>query len=238
MVSPEIAPPEEPSAPAAPPSAGRRREEGARRARGGEEPEREEAQSDEKMNDETPTPSPQPLSAQAVAVCEACGRFIEYWGFKSIHGRVWAYLALSGRPCAQSVVASALGVSKALVNQAISELVSYQLVRQTDERHHAPYEANLDVWPVIVEVLRRREWALIEEARASLSALIESLEALPLAERPFSLERARELLQMSEWAQGLLRLLINARLPQTQERWVSWFSKAMQLSDKIKTFLS
>ncbi len=43
---------------------------------------------------------------------------------------------------------------------------------------------------------------------------------------------------MSEWAQGLLRLLINARLPQTQERWVSWFSKAMQLSDKIKTFLS
>ncbi|MBM4292175.1 MAG: hypothetical protein FJ138_12660 [Deltaproteobacteria bacterium] len=171
-------------------------------------------------------------------MCEACGRFIEHWGFKSIHGRVWAYLALSGRPRAQSSVASALGVSKALVNQAIGDLMSYQLVRQTDTRHHAPYEANLDVWPVIVEVLRRREWSLIEEARTTLSALIETLEALPAAARPFSLERARQLLQMSEWAQGLLRLLINARLPQTQERWLTWFGRAMQLSDRIKTLLS
>lgn len=189
--------------------------------------------------DPTPSAPPSPeLSAQAIAVCEACGRFIEYWGFRSIHGRVWAYLALSGRPCAQSAIASALGVSKALVHQAVTDLMSYGLVRQTEERHHTPYEANLDVWPVIVEVLRRREWALIEEARATLSALVVSLEALTPTERPFSVERARQLLQMSEWAQGLLRLLINARLPQTQERWVTWFGKAMQLSDKIKSFLS
>ena len=34
------------------------------------------------------------LDRRVLEVCDAIGEFIEYWGFKSIHGRVWAMLAL------------------------------------------------------------------------------------------------------------------------------------------------
>lgn len=181
-----------------------------------------------------------PSSALLVEFCEACGDFIAYWGFKSIHGRVWAYLALSGGPLPQRHIAERLGVSRASVNLAIAELASYGLVKPTSELHHAPYVANLDVWPVIVEVLQRREWPMIDRARRALEALILYAEE---AEREggalsFEPERARQLLQMTEWAQGILRILINARLPQTQDSWLLWFSKAMKLSDKIKGLLS
>jgi|GEM_PF-607237 len=185
-------------------------------------------------------PSTQVADELLVEFCEACGDFIAYWGFKSIHGRVWAYLALSGGPLAQRHIAERLGVSRASVNLAIAELASYGLVRATSELHHAPYIANLDVWPVIVEVLQRREWPMIERARRSLEALIAYAEHTQERKGAlaFEPERARQLLQMTEWAQGILRILINARLPQTQDSWLLWFSKAMKLSDKIKGLLS
>ena len=173
--------------------------------------------------------------AALLAFCDACGDFIEYWGFKSIHGRVWAYLALVGEPHAQSVIAQRLKVSRSSVNLAVNELASYGLVKATSELHHAPYEANLDVWPVIVQVLQRREWVLLERARADLEQLINaSAEEKTSAVKT---ERAQQLLQMTEWAQGLLRLLINARLPQTHDSWLLWFGKAMKLSDKIKRLI-
>jgi DNA-binding transcriptional regulator GbsR (MarR family) len=180
-----------------------------------------------------------------LSFCEACGDFIEYWGFKSIHGRVWAYLALLGEGHSQAELAKRLGVSRASVNLAISELASYGLVKPLSDRHHAPYEANLDVWPVITQVLQQREWSLIERARLSLERLIElapqveasaALSTEPPAEL-FKLERVKRLLQMTEWAQSILRLLINARLPQTQDSWLAWFNKAMKLSEKIKGLL-
>ena len=177
-----------------------------------------------------------------LSFCEACGDFIEYWGFKSIHGRVWAYLALLGEGHSQAELAKRLGVSRASVNLAISELASYGLVKPLSDRHHAPYEANLDVWPVITQVLQRREWVLIERARVSLERLIElapqasvaGAQPTTLHTEAFKVERVKRLLQMTEWAQSILRLLVNARLPQTQDSWLAWFNKAMKLSDKIK----
>ena len=44
------------------------------------------------------------LERRIVSVCDACGDFIEYWGFKSIHGRVWAYLTISARPLSQTEI--------------------------------------------------------------------------------------------------------------------------------------
>jgi len=188
----------------------------------------------------------QPLGAGAQSAdelllefCEACGDFIAYWGFKSIHGRVWAYLALYGGPLAQRQIAEALGVSRASVNLAIAELASYGLVSPTSELHHAPYVANLDVWPVIVDVLERREWPMIDRAKRALEALLAHAERRGESSAlNFQIERVKQLLQMTEWAQGILRVLINARLPQTQDSWLLWFGKAMKLSDRIKSLLS
>ena len=182
------------------------------------------------------------LQRRVVAVAEACGDFIEYWGFKSIHGRVWAYLAISSKPLSQTQVARALKVSRALVNIAINELSDYGLVRRISEQRHAPYEAVFDVWPVIANVLREREWMLLETTRLALEAAITEIERSesPLTEEEemlssrFNVGRLEMLLQMTEWAQGILKLLINARLPRATDRWGAWMTKAIRLSHSLK----
>ena len=40
------------------------------------------------------------INRRVMEVCDSIGDFIEYWGFKAIHGRVWALLALSTDPLA------------------------------------------------------------------------------------------------------------------------------------------
>ena len=69
------------------------------------------------------------MTLRILGVCDAVGAFIEGWGFRAIHGRVWALLALSRAPMPQTVIAETLGVSRSLVSLAISELMEYGLVR-------------------------------------------------------------------------------------------------------------
>src|SRR4051812_41709734 len=61
-----------------------------------------------------PPPGRDPLTTRIGQVCDAVGAFIEYWGFKAIHGRIWALLALRNGPLAQAEIAKTLGVSRAL----------------------------------------------------------------------------------------------------------------------------
>ena len=200
------------------------------------------------------------VDQRVLEVCDACGRFIEYWGFKAIHGRVWAYLALTREPISQRTVADALQVSRSLVSMAISDLCSYGLVSSVGEHRNAPYRANLDVWPVIAEVLRRREWMLLEEARISLEGLLAVLEH-PAPEPPssapeaaleqggapdpegaaaarFHLPRLRRLLRMTELAQQALRLLIAARLPplyeEGEEGQRRWLQRARRWTSQLR----
>jgi len=159
------------------------------------------------------------LSRRVLSVCDAAGAFIEYWGFKAIHGRVWTLLAIHRTPMAQTQVAEMLGVSKALVSSAVSELTAYGLVKPVSEKRNSPYVAVIDIWPVISEVLREREWMLIETARLALEATLEEAEiqdasGLP---NPFDTKRIRLLLSITETAQGFLKVLVALRLPKTAD---------------------
>lgn len=191
------------------------------------------------------------LTRRILAVCEACGEFIEYWGFKSIHGKVWAYLALSKNPLSQSHLAKSLGVSRALINMAIADLQRYGLVKAVDERHHAPYQAVLDVWPIITDVLRNREWLLLEKARLTLEAALMSAEHVKQHQdchtndqehhksiEQFNIERLEQLLHMTEWSQNILKILINTHLPQQKEKWGPWLERALKLSSKLKSIVN
>ena len=192
------------------------------------------------------------LNRRILAVCEACGEFIEYWGFKSIHGKVWAYLALSTFPRSQSHLAKRLGVSRALVNMAIADLQRYGLVKAANDKHHSPYQAVLDVWPIITDVLRNREWILLEKAKLALEAALISAnqakeEMMQQTEgtdytqasqqEDFNIERLEQLLQMTQWSQNILKILINVQLPQPREKWTNWIEKAMKVSLKIKSIV-
>ncbi len=179
------------------------------------------------------------LSRQIVQVGDAIGAFIEYWGFKSIHGRVWTLLALHDGPMAQSEIARALDVSRSLISGAVSELTDRGLLRPVGDHRNAPYEAVNDIWPTISNVLRSREWMLIESIRMTLEAALEELEYAESVGHPlrWKTDRVRMLLAMTELAQNLLRMLMSVRLPQTTDRFGAWFKKATTLANRLRSMV-
>lgn len=179
------------------------------------------------------------LTLRILAVCDAVGAYIEGWGFRSIHGRVWALLAMHDGPMAQTEIAEVLGVSRSLVSLAISELADYGLVRATADARNAPWEATWDVWPTITDVIRSREWMMMERARQALEAAA--------AEAAFAREngettrwnerRVRLLLTMTEFAQATLRTVLSIRMPRSLDALGKWLEKSARGVDRLKSLL-
>jgi DNA-binding transcriptional regulator GbsR (MarR family) len=156
------------------------------------------------------------MTRRVLRVCDAVGEFIEYWGFKHVHGRIWALLALRKEPISQAEIGRTLRISRSLVSESMRELTELGLVRPTSDRRNTPYQAVFDVWPTIADVLRSREWMLLEKARNALEAAVGEAE-LRVArgiELPWDLDKMRMLLRMTELFQSLLKFLIAMRLPE------------------------
>ena len=116
--------------------------------------------------------------------------------------------------------------------------MGYGLARPTGDHRNAPYEAIIDVWPTISDVLRSREWMLLEGARIALEGAIEEAEynrATGTRSR-WDVDRMRMLLTMTELAQGLLKLLISIRAPKAAERFGGWLKRAGGLAGKLRRF--
>lgn len=176
-----------------------------------------------------------PLTRRIRHACKAAGEFIEYWGYKEIQGRVWMLLALSKQPLSQSQVADTLQVSRSLISGTIAELTEFGLVRPISDHRNAPWEAVLDVWPTISDILREREWMLVESTRLALESTIEEA-YFSDDDCPYDLERMKMLLTMTELAQALLKMLIGARIPKTAEELEGWFGKASTFLKAIGAF--
>lgn len=190
----------------------------------------------EQAAERTLSPSQERLQRRILRVCEATGEFIAWWGFKSIHGRVWALLALSRGPLSQADISRTLGVSRALVSGAISELTEFGLVRSDGDHRLAPYEAVMDIWPVIADVMRRREWMLVERARVALeAAIVEAEVAKQLGEEvPYDLDRMRLILGLTETAQAFLKILMALRVPRSLDAMTGWLGHASRLTTRFK----
>jgi DNA-binding transcriptional regulator GbsR (MarR family) len=157
------------------------------------------------------------MTRRVLRVCDAVGDFIEYWGFKHVHGRIWALLALRKDPISQAAIGRTLGISRSLVSETVGELAGFGLVRPTSDRRNAPYEAVFDVWPTIADVLRSREWMLLERAKGALEAAVVEAEIRMArgTEIPWDIDTMRMLLKMTELFQTLLKFLIAMRMPQS-----------------------
>ena len=176
------------------------------------------------------------MTDRVLQVCDAVGSFIAWWGFKAIHGRIWTVLALSKSPLSQAQISRTLSVSRALTSGAVRELEGYGLVRTVGTGRLAPYEAVIDVWPVISNIMRQREWMMMETARMSLEAALEEAE-LGLetgAEGPWSTERIRLLLGLTEMAQALLKILIKLRVPRSKDALGTWLGRAARLMSSLR----
>ena len=188
---------------------------------------------------ESTTPSaqsPDRLTQRVLQSCDSVGEFIAWWGFKAIHGRVWTLLALRGAPMSQAEISRMLSVSRALVSGAIHELMGYGLVRSVGTGRTAPYEAVMDVWPVISDVLREREWMMLESARVSLEAAVDEAELAQDtgARIAWSLERMRVLLGLTEMAQTFLKILIKLRVPRSRDALGLWLGRASTFMSSLR----
>jgi DNA-binding transcriptional regulator GbsR (MarR family) len=176
------------------------------------------------------------LTQRVMHVADTVGEFIAWWGFKGILGRVWTVLALRGEPLSQAEIARLLGVSRALVSASVAELLDFGLVRRSGPHHHAPYEAVLDVWPVIADVLRTREWMMIEQARVALESAIEEAEVSAHHGQPvpWKIDRLRLVLGLTETAQAFLRILVKLRVPRTIDALGGWLTRASGLIQTLR----
>jgi len=175
------------------------------------------------------------LTLRIVTACDAVGELVEYWGFKKVQGRVWTYVVLSRHPRHQNEIAEALEVSKSLVSLTVTELMERNLVRAVDDRRNAPIEASLDVWPTVSEILRSREWMLLESARVALEDVRAELEWQEEDDRQYNIEHVSRVLSIIELVQSLLKVVMSVRRPEPATGQESgWMQKASSLIGQLR----
>ncbi len=118
------------------------------------------------------------------------GSFIQYWGFKKIHGMIWAHVWLAKNPIDATTLVKRLDVSKALVSLAIKDLLKYDVIQILDkgDRRKMFLIPNLDVQTVISNVLKNREAMMINSILKSQD-LVEKLD--PKLKDKFDLDSDR-----------------------------------------------
>jgi len=139
------------------------------------------------------------------ALAELVGEFIRYWGFRKIHGQLWAVVYLSKRPMSGVELVEFLGVSKALVSPALRELEDEGLLVQVESENAKTkrYAAVEDVEQVIRQVLKRRERPMMEKISSTFQDLKTNVSD-PSALTPDRLVRLETMIQSAHLALTML----------------------------------
>ena len=138
------------------------------------------------------------------------GSFIRYWGFRKIHGEIWALVYLAKQALSGVEIAAHLKVSKALVSPAIKELEAEGLIRQSDSENSKTkrYRAEEDVVKIIHGVLERREKVMINQIQQSYEALASQSDS----SGAIDLERLQKMGALIQMAQLGLGALLDERV--------------------------
>ncbi len=133
------------------------------------------------------------------------GQFMVYWGFKSIHGRIWLHLYLSSEALDSAELIERLRVSKGLMSTAIRQLLKHKVIQAASTGAHGTvyYEANPKLQDVIAGVLRQRERVFLKKAEDGCRKL-SKLNSKELSAQRFSKERVESILSMTTSAQLVL----------------------------------
>lgn len=107
------------------------------------------------------------LHPQVFELATSIGDFIEYWGFKQIHGKIWTLIFLSNKPVDANYLIEKLEVSKSLISMSIKDLLEYNVIQRHDTINGTVhYQANPDIWSVIQNVLLSREAKLLVKIKS------------------------------------------------------------------------
>ncbi len=138
-------------------------------------------------------------------VVNQIGEFIQYWGFKNVHGRIWVHLFLTTTPLDSADLIERLEISKGLVSMSLADLLEYEVIQVTgkSQRGSTLYRANPDVMSVIGNVLRKRERRMLSRI-SSATRLLKKLPDNLKAENFLLDERIQSLNAMVETAENSL----------------------------------
>jgi DNA-binding transcriptional regulator GbsR (MarR family) len=153
------------------------------------------------------------VPAALEALAERIGDFIQYWGFKRIHGRVWCHLYLAGGPVDAGWLMRRLGISKTLVSTTLKELRGLGAIGESglSRRGTQLFQASPRIVAVILNVLKSREQRLMASTRAAAQNL-GRLTPAELRAAWVDPQRARQLVALVETGSTLLERLIALRV--------------------------
>jgi DNA-binding transcriptional regulator GbsR (MarR family) len=143
-------------------------------------------------------------------MAEQVGEFIQYWGFKRVHGRIWCHLFLSCEAIDAAEIMSRLKISKALVSITVRELLEYKVISEDGKSKNGTqlYVANPKVMDVVLNVLRKRERKMLSQIHAA-HRMLNSLTPTQLKELNIDQVRLKSLGEMVGTAEkGLDALLV------------------------------
>ena len=142
-------------------------------------------------------------------VADQVGAFMEYWGFKTIHGRIWTHIFLSHEPLDAGSLIRRLDVSKALMSMSLAELLDHDVIQIAGKSEHGTttYSANPDITHTITAVLRKRERRMLNRVSSAAKSLPLSTEG----EVRLSPERVQSLQSMIETAEQTLECLLSLK---------------------------
>lgn len=151
--------------------------------------------------DHRPPALPKPLPRPLLELAENVGAFIEFWGFKNVHGRLWTFLLLADRSLDAAQLIQRLQVSKALVSMTLADLLEHRVIEEAgkSERGTQLYRPNPDLLDVIANVLKHRERRMIARILGSVRAL-KSLRLDELETAGVDVERLRTFGRLAESA--------------------------------------
>lgn len=147
------------------------------------------------------------------ALAEEIGGFIEYWGFKSIHGKVWTHLYLSPEPLDASELMARLKISKSLASITINDLLRYNVIIQRGKgpKDTQVYSVNPDIREVILKVLREREVQMMNRLQECFARLEYEQKASEGADDRFCVQRLAGLGKIIEQGAATLKAMIDLR---------------------------
>jgi HTH-type transcriptional regulator, glycine betaine synthesis regulator len=163
--------------------------------------------------------APLSLNEPEIAVTDAVGRLMEFWGFKRNMGRVWAVMYLSPHPLTAADLKDLLQISSGAVSMTLAELTRWGVVKKVwvqGERKDF-FVGEVGLWRMISRVLGERERSEIVSAVEAFERAIDTLEHKSRdgrtddeqrAKIDLQVRRVRALLELAKLGRTLLDALL------------------------------
>ena len=169
-------------------------------------------------------------SEEVLRLIDSVGNFIEYWGFKKLHGKIWTLVFISREPISTPQIVEFLGVSKGMVSVALNELLEFGLIERGHKVEHGAVTYTADeaqVAAVVRGVLKNRELLLIADSMKCLDQL-NNMPRNEMLELGLSVKKIKAMTNLTESCQNLLQKIIRRKLHSITD-WVRLFKTARVL---------